>query len=142
MHLQGSCHCGNIRFTLDWGSTPEQIPARACDCSFCVKHGGVWTSSPTGSLRVQINDPSRHTRYGFGTRTAQFHLCSGCGVVPVVTSDIDAQTYAVVSVNALEDLDPARLARATASFGQEDVQARLARRATGWIPKVSFEDLR
>lgn len=138
MRLEGSCHCGNLSFTLDWGSTPAQIPARACDCTFCTKHGGVWTSSPTGRLDVRVADPAGHSRYAFGTKTAQFHVCSRCGVVPLVTSEIEGQTYAVVSVNALVGIDPSLLARAPASFGAEDVDSRLARRARGWIPNVSF----
>jgi hypothetical protein len=67
-----------------------------------------------------------------------FHLCSRCGVVPVVTSDIDGQTLAVVSVNALDGVAPGLLARAPASFSAEDVQTRLARRKRGRIPHVRF----
>jgi len=44
MIIRGGCHCGNIAFELGWEPDPDEIPARACDCSFCVKHGGVWTS--------------------------------------------------------------------------------------------------
>jgi hypothetical protein len=50
MLISGRCHCGNISFALDWRPEPSEIPARACTCSFCAKHGGVWTSCPTGSL--------------------------------------------------------------------------------------------
>ena len=35
MLLKGSCHCGNIRFELDWQPEPAEIPAHACTCSFC-----------------------------------------------------------------------------------------------------------
>jgi len=41
MLIRGSCHCGNISFHLDWSPDPAEIRARACDCTFCVKHGGV-----------------------------------------------------------------------------------------------------
>jgi len=41
MLIEGSCHCGNIAFALDWQPEPAQITARACACSFCTKHGGV-----------------------------------------------------------------------------------------------------
>jgi hypothetical protein len=44
MLISGRCHCGNISFALDWQPEPSEIPARACTCSFCAKHGGVWTS--------------------------------------------------------------------------------------------------
>lgn len=138
MQIDGGCHCGNISFRLDWGGDPARIPARACDCSFCVKHGGLWTSSASGRLAVEVGDEQAHGRYAFGTGTATFHVCTRCGVVPVVTSDIEGRTYAVVSVNAMQGLDPERLDRAPASFGAEDVASRLARRTRGWIPEVRF----
>ncbi len=46
MLIRGGCHFGNLRFELDWEGEPTGIPARACGCSFCVKHGGTWTSNP------------------------------------------------------------------------------------------------
>jgi hypothetical protein len=137
--ISGSCHCGNIAFRLDWRPEPIEIPARACTCSFCSKHGGVWTSCPTGSLRVSIKDPQRVSRYAFGTKTAQFHICSVCGVVPVVTSEIDGRLYAVVSVNAFEGMAPGLLRRASASFDGEDETERLARRKRNWIPEVALD---
>jgi len=137
--LSGKCHCDNISFSLRWEPEPSQIPARACSCSFCAKHGGVWTSCPTGSLRVHVNEPSLVTKYSFGTKTAEFHICQRCGVVPVVTSRIDGQLYAVVSVNALDGVDPALVQRAAAvSFDGETEETRLARRKRGWIADVTL----
>jgi hypothetical protein len=136
--VRGRCHCGNIGFELAWDPEPAEIRARACDCTFCTKHGGLWTSNPEGSLRIAIADPALVSRYSFGTRTATFHVCTRCGVVPVVTSDIDGRTYAVVSVNALEGVDPARIKRAPISFEGEDVGSRLERRKRGWIRHVEF----
>jgi hypothetical protein len=135
--INGKCHCGNISFTLDWRPEPSEIPARACTCSFCAKHGGVWTSCPSGALQVTIQDRSRVSRYAFGTKTAEFHICAGCGVVPVVTSRIDGRLYAVVSVNALENVEPSLLRRAPVSFDAESEETRLARRKRGWIPEVA-----
>jgi len=138
MLIGGSCHCGNIRFTLDWQPEPVKIPARACGCSFCVKHGGVWTSCPTGKLRITVSHPGRLLRYQFGTRTADFHTCAGCGVVPVVTSTIDGRLYAVVSVNAFDDIAALQLERSPASFDGESEGDRLARRQRHWIGDVEF----
>src|SRR5437773_1683537 len=97
MMIHGKCHCGNIAFSLAWEPDPTEIPARACGCSFCTKHGGVWTSNPRGALKVTVKDPSLVSNYAFGTRTAEFHICSQCGIVPVVTSRIDGHLYAAVS---------------------------------------------
>lgn len=138
MLIRGKCHCGNIAFSLTWEPDPAQIPARACGCSFCTKHGGVWTSNPKGALEVTIQDPSLVSRYAFGTRTADFHICSRCGIVPVVTSTIDGRLYAVVSVNALEGIDQKMLNRAAADFEGEAREDRLARRKRNWIVDVSF----
>ena len=139
MHISGSCHCGNITFSLDWRPEPAEIPARACSCSFCLKHGGLWTSCPMGSLRITIRQPALVSRYSFGTRTAEFHVCSSCGVVPVVTSRIDGRLYAVVSVNAFQDVDPALLKRAAAGYDSESESARLARRKLNWIADVEVQ---
>jgi hypothetical protein len=139
MNIHGSCHCGNIAFDLDWPGEPLEIPARACTCTFCRKHGGVWTSNPQGALRVAVKDPARVSHYAFGTKTARFHVCAQCGAAPVVTSDIDGATYAVVSVNAFDDVDPALLRHASATFDGESEGERLARRVRNWIPRVRFE---
>ena len=116
MLITGRCHCGNIAFDLEWRGDPAAIPARACSCSFCVKHGGVWTSNPASALAVTVRDPALVSKYAFGTRTATFHVCARCGAVPLVTCEIADRLHAVVNVNALEKVDPARLLRAAASF--------------------------
>ena len=125
-------------FCLDWLPEPSEIPARACTCSFCLKHGGIWTACPTGALEVRILDTAHISEYAFGTRTAVFHTCSRCGAVPVVTSDIAGNTYAVVSVNAFDNVNPGLLRPGPVSFDGEDEETRLSRRAKGWIPSVRF----
>ena len=136
MLIHGRCHCGNIALELEWAGDPPEIPARACDCSFCTKHGGVWTSSPASRLAVVIRNAALVSKYTFGTRTATFHVCSRCGSVPLVTSEIADHLYAVVNVNVLEDIDPSWLRRAAAHFEDESVDSRLARRRRNWIPDV------
>jgi len=137
MLIHGKCHCGNISFSLTWEPEPAEIPARACTCSFCTKHGGVWTSNPNGALEVVVKDPSLVSKYAFGTRTAEFHTCARCGIVPVVISRIDDHLYAVVSVNAVEGVDQSLFRRASASFDGEGKESRLARRKRNWIAMLS-----
>jgi hypothetical protein len=140
MLIHGSCHCGNISFELTWKPEPVHIPARACDCSFCSKHGGVWTSNPAGVLRVLVKERALVSKYSFGTGTAVFHVCGRCGVTPVVTSLIDEHLYAVVSANAFTNVEPSLLRRAPASFEGEGIESRLARRKRNWIAAVRFEE--
>jgi len=138
MLLKGSCHCGNISFELDWRPDPADIPARACTCSFCRKHGGVWTACHDGALVVRVRDPDDVSRYTFETRTADFHVCKCCGAVPVVTSRVDGRDYAVVNVNAFDNVDSSLLRYAPVSFDGEDEANRLARRAKNWIADVEW----
>ena len=138
MIINGRCHCGNIAFSLAWEPDPAEIQARACTCSFCSKHGGVWTSNPRGTLEVAVEDAGLVSKYTFGTGTAEFHVCARCGVVPIVTSRIEDRVYAVVSVNAFENVDPGLLRRAPVSFDNENTESRLARRKRNWIADVRF----
>jgi hypothetical protein len=137
--ISGSCHCGNVSFTLTW---PAAVPiaARRCGCTFCRKHGGLWTSHPAGVLAVRIARPAQVSRYEFGTGTAEFLVCAHCGAVPLVTSRIDGRLHAVVNVNTFDGVDAARVEVAPASFDEEAVGDRLARRQRNWIPDVRIEE--
>jgi len=133
--INGSCHCGNIRFTFDWPGAGPTIPVRACGCGLCTKHGGAWTSHPQGRFALQIADESRVTRYRFGTKTADFHICTTCGVVPVATCEIEGARYAVVNVNTFDNVDCKQLVAAPADFEGETTENRLARRKRNWTPE-------
>jgi hypothetical protein len=135
VNFQGSCHCGNLTFTLAW---PDAVPmpARACGCSFCRKHGGVWTSHPQARLAVRVRDPAQVSTYGFGTRTADFHICTRCGVVPLVSCEAAGRLYAVVNVNALDDMDESLLERSSVDFDDEAGDVRIERRRRRWIADV------
>ena len=140
MLIQGKCHCSNIVFVLAWPGAPTDLVARECGCSFCVKHGGAWTSHPDARLSVTVRQPGVVSRYGFGTETAAFHVCTRCGVVPMVTSEIANRVYAVVNVNTFEDFDLSRLRREPATFDGEERTSRLARRQRNWIAAVEISE--
>ncbi|GFZ87020.1 hypothetical protein [Dyella caseinilytica] len=83
-----------------------------------------------------MQNPSLVSRYTFGTKTADFHVCTQCGVVPVVTSRIDGDLYAVVNVNTFENVDAALLRRSSATLDDETGAERLGRRKRNWIGHV------
>jgi hypothetical protein len=134
--IHGSCHCGNIRFLFDWPDPSPIIRVRACGCSHCTKHRSVWTSHPDGRFYLRIADDTQVTRYRFGTKTADFHVCSICGVVPIVTCVIDGARYAVVNTNTFDDVDKSELAEAATNFEGETTENRLARRRRNWTPEA------
>ena len=140
MDISGSCHCGNISFSMRWPDEAGEIPARRCGCTFCVKHGGVWTSEPRAALRVRLSDVGSVARYAFGTETADFLICTRCGATPLVTSQIEGVTYAVVNVNCFDNVDRGRIREQSASFDGEDAPARLDRRRRKWIADVVLSE--
>jgi hypothetical protein len=139
--IHASCHFGNIRLTLDWPELQGPIPVRACGCSHCRKHRGVWTSHRNGRFRLSIADESRVTRYRFGTKTADFHVCSSCGVVPIVTCVLEGARYAVINVNTFDDRDGFELIEAATDFEGETTETRLARRRRNWTPEAAQGDV-
>ena len=142
MILEGSCHCQNLAFTLDWPGEPAEIVARVCDCSFCSRHGCAWTSEPSARLRLRIEDASLLSLYAFATESAEFSICTRCGVVPLVLSRIEGGVYAVVNVNTFTNLEAGRIRRLPLRLGDEALETRLARRKLRWIADVEEERLR
>ena len=110
---------------------------RACGCSFCTKHGGTYTSHRDAELAAVVHDAALVSRYKFCTETAEFYICSRCGVVPFVTSMIEDTLYAVVNVNSFEGIDPACFSRAVTGYDGETTESRLDRRTRNWIPLVA-----
>ncbi len=117
------------------------MPVRRCGCSFCVRHNASYTSHPEARLSVQIADEELVSRYLFGTRTAEFHVCARCGVVPFVTSNIDGHEYAVVNVNAFENTSALKLRSSVSDFEAETLADRLQRRKRTWIQDVSISTM-
>ena len=136
LRIEGGCHCGNVSYVLQWPESGSQIPVRECGCTFCRKHGGAWTSHRDSKLAAVVDDESIVSKYTFGTATAEFYVCSRCGAVPFVVSDIDGQMYAVVNVNTFAGVDRSSFVRSSTSFDDETTASRLERRKRNWIPDV------
>ena len=138
MKIEGQCHCGNINYTFVWPGDETAIPVRACSCNFCIIHGGIYTSHREAELNANIQDEALLNRYRFGTETADFYICSKCGAVPFVTSEIDNHSYAVVNVNTFQNIDRSILQKAITDFEGETTENRLQRREQSWIPSVNI----
>ncbi len=136
VRIEGRCHCGNISYVLQWPGSGTGIPVRECGCTFCRKHGGAWTSHREAELAAVLGDESVVSKYRFGTTTAEFYVCSQCGAVPFVISDIENHLYAVVNVNTFEGVDSSSLSWSSTNFDGEDTAGRLERRKRNWIPNV------
>ena len=135
MHeLKGSCHCGNIEFILFTQKSANDLVPRRCSCSMCRRHGASYISDPGARLVLRYRDPSLLSVYRLGHGTAQWIICSSCGVLTAVVCEIDDRLRAVVRVQSM--VEHAFLAEAPTDFEAESVAERLERRARTWIGTV------
>jgi len=135
MHeLKGNCHCGNIEFTLFTQKSAGDLVPRRCSCSMCRRHGASYVSDPGARLALRYRDPSLLSVYRLGHGTAQWIICSRCGVLTAVVCEIDDRLRAVVRVQSI--VGHAFPAEAPTDFEAESVAERLERRARNWIGTV------
>lgn len=100
--LVGGCHCGSARIAFSTSLAPSDMNPRACDCSFCVKHGASYVSDPQGRLSIAIKDHDAISEYRQGTGSAKFLVCRGCGVLVAVVFDGDRCRYGAVNSRCIE----------------------------------------
>jgi hypothetical protein len=133
MHtFQGRCHCGALAFTYRTPKTPEKWSVRSCQCRFCRSHAASTTSDSGGHVTFQL-DPENTRRYRFHTWSADFLLCSCCGVYIAATLTAPQGEFATLNVNAMEE-GISTPASTPVSYGSETVEQRLARRQERWTP--------
>lgn len=74
MVIQGSCHCGAVRWQF------EGVPAyaTACNCTVCRRYGVLWAY---GHEDAGIAVAGETTAYVQGDKMLGFHFCAVCGCV-------------------------------------------------------------
>lgn len=135
--LRGSCHCGNVGFTLLTEQSEQSLVPRRCGCSMCRRHGASWVSDPEARLELSCRDEAHVSIYQFGQRTSHWIVCARCGVLTAVISKIDGRLRAVVRSQSMVDHRFSAPESAT-DFEEESVESRLARRARTWIGSVTM----
>jgi hypothetical protein len=130
----GKCHCGALGFEFRTELPPQSWSIRACQCSFCLKHAGVYTSDPLGSVRFAHKDAAQAMRYRFGHKTADFIFCGRCGGYLGAVTEEGGAVLMVINIRAF-DPQPAGLPPAQPlSYEGESTGDRNSRRAGRWTP--------
>lgn len=110
VNLQGGCHCGHVRYTLNLSlphtpsTTPSAPPSGAqhiyrCNCTICHKSGQfhVRPKSPTDDflLLAPLEPFEDLGDYVTGDKILHFFFCKVCGVRPFIFAGdgevVDAQ---------------------------------------------------
>jgi hypothetical protein len=131
--LEGTCHCGNIAIVLETEQDPRSLPLRACDCSFCRRHGARSTADPAGRARVGVQDRALLSLYVFGLRTAEMVVCARCGTYCAAVMRDGDRAWAVHNANLFFHPAFDRPAQPV-SYEGETVEQRIVRRKRLWTP--------
>ena len=133
---RGGCHCGNVRVAYRTAKPVSEWPIRACQCSFCRKHGVRATGDPEGLLEIAIEDEANVDRYRFGLGITDFLICRACGVyVSALVGEPDG-LLATLIVNTLDLPQDGFPETAPAHYDDENKEQRLSRRRLRWTPAV------
>jgi hypothetical protein len=96
--IEGSCHCGGVRFQID-GKVDE---VTTCDCSLCEMRGALMAKVPETALVVAGDELL--TLYQWNTQRARHYFCSRCGIY-VFHRKRAAPDHFGVNARCLHDFD-------------------------------------
>jgi hypothetical protein len=134
MKYQGGCHCGNLRIEFETSLNPAEIELRACQCTFCRKHGSLAVTDPAGHLAIRAAHGKDFGRYTFGLRTAEFVICETCGVYVAAVTIGESEPRGIAIVNCLDDGRRFTSAPIAVDYDVESRDQRLERRRRRWTP--------
>jgi hypothetical protein len=128
LRYSGSCHCGAIRLSFESG---RPLAPRACQCTFCRKHGARTVSDPEGSADIAVGPDA--LRYRFASHMADYLVCARCGVYVAAVAEIDGRGYATLNLNAFDD-PQLELPATPISYDGETGAEKEERRRLRWTP--------
>lgn len=101
MSLNGSCHCGKVRFEVEGRPTG----ALACNCSMCSRKGSLLWFVPADQFRLTTPAQDAAT-YLFNKHVIQHRFCATCGIHPFGEgTDPKGNRMVAVNLRCLEDFD-------------------------------------
>jgi len=135
--LHGSCHCGQLSIAFSTTLDTAGLTPRACDCSFCRKHGAAYISDPAGKLSIHARGGAlRH--YQQGSNNADFLVCGSCGVLVAVVFEHLSRLYGAANAGCLDGRIP--LADAVPSSPQMlSADDKISRWIRLWVPDVELK---
>ena len=75
--LEGSCHCGGARWTLEG----DPGPVTACNCTLCRRYGTLWAYDFEGERIRATGRTTAYTRTDLARAGLETHFCPTCGCV-------------------------------------------------------------
>jgi hypothetical protein len=110
---RGGCGCGAISVEAALCNDASRYRPRACDCSFCTRHGAAYLSDAEGRLVIRAEGHDSLRRYRQGSGNAECLFCGRCGVLAGMVCRIDGRLRGTLNSRTLDEMaafgDPARV---------------------------------
>jgi hypothetical protein len=106
MNYNGSCHCGQVKFTVEG----EIDKVMECNCSICSTKGLLLWFVPRNQFQITTSD-AELTTYEFYKHRIEHKFCPKCGVQAFAYSK-DPKTgteMAAINVRSLQGIDLATI---------------------------------
>ncbi|WP_109123813.1 GFA family protein [Dyella sp. C11] len=99
--MKGSCHCGNVQFTVD--GEPNEV--MSCNCSMCQRKGALLWFVPREQFHLHTSNVHTHS-YLFNKHVIQHIFCTNCGIHAYCEgTGPDGKPMAAINVRCLEGID-------------------------------------
>jgi hypothetical protein len=134
MKYRGGCHCGNLQVEFETETSPAEIEVRACQCSFCRKHGVRTVADPGGRLTIRVDHADAVGRYAFGLRTAEYLICTTCGVYVAAVTTGENEPRGIAVMNCLDEHRRFTREPIAVDYDDESRDDRAERRRRRWTP--------
>lgn len=102
----GSCHCGNVRYTVSLETLDK---AFACNCSICSRTGWLLAFTPATNFEL-LQGQDHLTDYQFGKKAIHHLFCDTCGIRSFARGlGHDGAEWISVNLRCLEGVDAVAL---------------------------------
>lgn len=102
MPVTGSCHCGNVSYTLE-GDAPSG--AVSCNCSICRRKGSLLHFASADQFTLHT-DPAAMTTYQFNKHNIRHNFCATCGCSPFGGgTGPDGKEMVAINLRCADDID-------------------------------------
>jgi hypothetical protein len=129
---EGSCHCGAIGFRYHSARDPGSWSVRACQCAFCRAHQALSASDPEARIEFTAVRPALLSKYRFARHTADFLVCSQCGVYIGAMIETPRGRFGIININSFNPVPAKVAAPVPMEYGAESHEQRVARRELRW----------
>lgn len=97
---EGSCHCGDIAFTVEADFT-EGLD---CNCSMCRRRGALLAFVPATAF--ELTSSKNVGTYSFNTHKLQHHFCTTCGIAPFTAGTApDGTATRAINLRCVPDIE-------------------------------------